>query len=267
MSSTEQHAAKISNSVVNIDGNAVTEEGCDDSEDDDDNDDRSSTSTDSDGSEEDPGETIEFYVGLLMKLIPPLEGLYKQSSTSKGKDAPVSSLPTAPTRQILDVVRPKTSHSSLAKGSNPQLSSADGFEPQNLELTEGPDPQLRSIDEPKASNPNLAKDFNTQLPILDNSGSQHVNTDAEKASRFRILPPVDESSRRFEEQLIALSKTPIAYENPGLLDEAMQSLPLDEIYSDAQREFGAQQAAAKNDHKRNRPKWGYQDFMIRVLLR
>jgi peptide-N4-(N-acetyl-beta-glucosaminyl)asparagine amidase len=108
------------------------------------------------------------------------------------------------------------------------------------------------------------------VPLREYPVAEHAPPPSYKSLRnIPLIPtaPTDARSIRFRSMLHTLSNIPLNWENPGLLDEALLSVPLEQIYAEAEENSQVYQAEAESLGPRHQPLWKYQDCVIRALLK
>ena len=130
---------------------------------------------------------------------------------------------------------------------------------------------------PRSSSPHLAPRRTSQAspsPFPTTPNSQ-TSSRPGKPPQYNVYrnhpiipsPPQDPASYKFRNFLLTMSVTPTKYENPGLLDQALTYVPIDRIYQEAGEEHDIMKAMAESTGNGAKTEWGYQDCVIRSLLR
>lgn len=128
-------------------------------------------------------------------------------------------------------------------------------EPQNSESGEGDDAQDDAFMDLKAKGSLTSPEPISPPPSYD----------------LHSLPTISAKhsteAHMFRDLLFSLSQTPVRWENPGRLHEALQDIDLRTIYGEAEEEANAFIAEAASRGYYRQPEWGYRDCMIRALIR
>ena len=209
----------------------------DDIDDDDDDGDDEAASDDTD---EDSDYDIRFYLNLLMNLSPSMEQVYSQAVKEEG----------ATTSMVFgDTQMPHIAHSfRLSMGT-------DGEENQGQFLGVGP---------ASLSDGAFCKSLRERFTEVIQKKSK--GTDKKLWPKFP-RPPAEASQWQMQGKMRALSRIPLKYENPAYLDEALSVIPLNDVHREAEEESLLQQAQSLSLGQAERPQLGYQDCVIRALLR
>lgn len=227
-------------------------------------------------------EDVQFYIGLLMNLVPSMEQAYGQILIEMEANKRTSVVETSIKKAVEN---PQTSASIHAEASTDSVrkvfNTSSKIVVDNPMYTHDKDwaKDLRVLfekiwDERQASGGTRHRLLSPSLPSRSqqNRGSSPLPRPYEPehmSQRLPLLSPtrMRAKSDQFGAQLTFLSSVPLEWENPGLLDEALQLVPLDLIHGEAKGESQLFQAQAASLGGASKAECGYQDCVIRALTR
>jgi peptide-N4-(N-acetyl-beta-glucosaminyl)asparagine amidase len=157
-------------------------------------------------------------------------------------------------RQFEQLLRTRRLNELEERARSPRSHSPDPFDRPSRRYAGSPHPR-------QSASSNLSPRPSINLPPAYTPYNQY------RSLPIVPSPPQDAASLKFRNLLITLSFTPIKYENPGLLDEALTYIPTQRIYEEADEEHNIMLASAASMGDNVKPEWGYQDCVIKALLR
>ena len=204
-------------------------------------------------------ESIQFYVGLLMKLVPSMDRLYHNLEVKHAQDEHFVSH----TKGVL--------HDDVKSSPPPRYSAGT---PESSD-TLGQGKKSKTLSEKSKQSSEVASDSEDSLSETWIKDMQKRVIELLKIQRREILPAyvfmtpssLDSTALKFRTLLHRTSEIPMRFEDADLLADALSLAPVDAIFEEAKELDCISQAEALSLGVETKKKWGYQDCVIGALLR